>query len=154
MFISGMCYCSKRSTRIWWHFLRSPSSHWIGWSLTNQAGLPGASHSGSHVQTAARAPTTPAQRTSLYTSSLPADLQGSAEGLAKVVPYAQFCVEWPGCGLPVRVDQKWRLEGGVCVCVCVCVCARLCECFSFLLIYCRNCWWCYDCAGCWVTMFL
>lgn len=46
MFILGMCYCSKPSTHRWWHFLRSPSSHWIGWSLTNQAVLPGASQSG------------------------------------------------------------------------------------------------------------
>jgi len=32
------------------------------------------------------------------------------EGLAKVVPDAQFGLN--GCGLPVRVDKKWSIEGG------------------------------------------
>lgn len=49
-------YRSKHSAHRWWHFLRSPSSHWIGWSLTNRALLPGASESGFHQQTARRGP--------------------------------------------------------------------------------------------------
>lgn len=54
-------------------------------------------------------------RTSLLTSSLPLISRGRARGLAKAVPYVQFWFERPGCGLPVRVVQKWRIVGGVCV---------------------------------------
>lgn len=90
-------------------FLRSPSSHWIGRSLTNQAVQPGASQSG-FLWT-----TTPARRTSLLTSSLPLISRVSG-GPRQGCPLCPILFDWPGCGLPVRVDQKWRQGGGVCMC--------------------------------------
>lgn len=49
---------------------------------------------------------------------------GVSGGPRQGCPLCPILFEWPGCGLPVRVGQKWRIVGGVCMCgeFCFCVC--------------------------------
>lgn len=113
MFILGICYGSKRSTHRWWHFLRSPSSHWIGRSLTNRAAEPGATEAS--TDRPLLRPTAPAQRASLLTSSLLliSRLQWSDSPRLSLMPRSAWSARvWTSCkGGSEREVRAW------CVCM-------------------------------------
>ena len=86
-------------------FLRSPSSHWIGRSLTNQAVQPGASQSG-FLWT-----TTPAQRTSLLTSKPATDLQGQRRAPPRLSPMPNsvwLAWVWTSCKGGSEMETRGR----------------------------------------------
>lgn len=121
----------------WWHLLHSPSSHWTGWSLTSitsadwsqpgrQASLP--------VLIAAESHNTCSEGFTLHQQPTP-DLQGSVEGLAKVVPSAQFLLwtdwVWTSCkGGSEMENRGWHV----------------CMSGAFFFFKPANCLWCYDCT--------
>lgn len=119
-----------------WHFLHSPSSHWTGWSLTSfiSAAWSQAGRQASLYRLLLN-PTTPAQRTSLFTSSPPLISRGQLRALPRLSLKPKSCFELTGCGRPARVDQKWRIEGGMCAWV---------QLFFFFFKP-ANHLWCYDC---------
>ena len=107
----GMCYCSKRSTHRWWHFLRSPILP-LNWMKLNQSG-------GAAWSQPVRLPWTDPQHLLRGLHSSPAGCRwspGVSGGPRQGCPLCPILFEWSGCGLPVRVDQKWSQEGSVCMC--------------------------------------